>query len=125
MSEKKNFLSDFKVTQAEVDDFLFLLFQNSVSLNYEGYISIENVDKETSKHLKSLHGKEKANLIMMYLAFTLSLELRHGRCPRKSDWKKIRRLEQLFLDRTKTKEMVPPEVMAIAHVIYHYWAYLS
>lgn len=128
MKEKKGILPIFKITQKEVDEFLDLVFLCSASLQYDGYLAIRTERKTQYEHAVEHLGIVHVELVMMYLGFRLSIELRRGMTQsrmRRSDWRKVRHLEKIFLDLTSTAEHVPPEVLAKAHVIHEYWAYLE
>lgn len=123
MSDQKDYLAVFGISERELDDFLGLT-AITISFNYDWYMSIESDHKQAFDRAKNMLGKEKVDLIMMYLAFSLSLGLRRGE-PTKDHWKKIRRLEITFLRFADTAERLPSEVETMAFVIRHYWAYLS
>lgn len=124
----KNILPVFKITQQQVDEVCDLLFLNNAGLTYKTYVAIHADQQAQYDHAVEQLGIVQVELVMMYLAFRISIELRREMMQtrmRKSDWRKVNHLEKIFLDLTRTAEHVPAEVLAKAHVIHQYWAYLE
>ncbi len=127
----KRTLDIFKITEKEVKEVLDLLFLNHATISYNQYVAIGTKQKKEYKYAIKRLGKVQVELVMMYLAFNLSIEHRRraideiGLSKGTINLRFVWRLEQIFLGLTRTAEHVPPEVLAKAHVIHEYWAYLE
>jgi hypothetical protein len=135
MKEGKNSLeSIFQINQLEMDSFWQAMSTVRINVDVLHQDHVYRRFKErvrsvtgTSAHTQYI-GKDRIDLIIMYLTFRTALRLRAEviRNPHNHGvWKRVRRVEDDFLKLTKEAETVPPDVLTFGFVLHHYWSYLD
>lgn len=125
MKDRKDLLGLFGITRKQVDEFLDLAFLDEKNLTYDRLVSLFNPKNDSLLNALNIMDKEDVDLILMYLALKMSIDLRRPQRLKPSDWRKIKALEQAFLELRKTEGHIPPAVLNIGHVIHEYWAYVD
>lgn len=117
MNSEGNILIDFELTLGKITAFLELVGATRVTFSHV-------MSKRVWKKTVAEFGKELAEHLMIYFAYMLSVQMRKKSVQR-TDWKKIRELETLFVQLVNKADHVTPLVLERAFIITHYWKMTS